>query len=111
MVKVCKHALAAPASIYRLTSTIYKLREIERHASRPTRENTSTASAIMTCGLIRSPNRSLKSCDFLLHSRCRKDKRPNGNFAQMVLDTRLLLHWSCVGISRSRTTDDHVILP
>src|SRR5215468_3911732 len=50
-------------------------------------ENTSTASAIMTCSLIRSPNRLLKSCGFPLYAQCGKDKRPNGNCAPMVLST------------------------
>src|SRR5215470_8494261 len=50
-------------------------------------ENTSTASAIMTCGLIRSPNRVLKSCGFPLDAQYGKDKRPHGHCAQMVLST------------------------
>src|SRR5262245_5388989 len=41
----------------------------------------------MTCGLIRSPNRLLKSCGFPLYAQCGKDKGPNGNCAQMVLST------------------------
>jgi Tn3 transposase DDE domain len=33
------------------------------------------------------PNRLLKSCGFPLYAQCGKDKRPNGNCAQMVLST------------------------